>query len=376
MNMAQTSNHRLLALDVIRGITIAGMIMVNNPGSWQYIYSPLQHSQWNGLTPTDLVYPFFMFIMGVAIHFSMQKFNRIDKRVTFKIIRRTVALFAVGIALECFSNLCNGIFSWENLRILGVMQRLALAYCGGAFLTILLPKKYYLGTAGILLLIYIILLQYFNGYVHSADNLISVIDIKLLGVNHLTQEVAKGGNFPFEPEGLLSTIPCWAHVLLGTYVGYLITSTSDNKEKIRKIVLFGIITLFMGFLLQYLDPINKKLWTTSYTLVTCGAASLFLVLLIEVIDIREQKKWTRFFEAFGVNPLFMYCLAWIVSVLFNLSFIPYEGQTLSVKALVYQQVLQPVLDEKASSLLYALLYIGLIWIPGYLLYRRRIYIKL
>ena len=171
MNMAQTSNHRLLALDVIRGITIAGMIMVNNPGSWQYIYSPLQHSQWNGLTPTDLVYPFFMFIMGVAIHFSMQKFNRIDKRVTFKIIRRTVALFAVGISLECFSNLCNGIFSWENLRILGVMQRLALAYCGGAFLTILLPKKYYLGTAGILLLIYIILLQYFNGYVHSADNL-------------------------------------------------------------------------------------------------------------------------------------------------------------------------------------------------------------
>ena len=159
-------NNRLLALDVIRGITIAGMILVNNPGSWQSVYAPLQHARWHGLPPTDLVYPFFMFIMGVAIHFSLRKFNKLNTTVSLKIIRRTVALFAVGIALDCFSKLCYGTFSWEHLRILGVMQRLALAYAGGAFLAILIPKKYYLATAGGILLLYLVLLQCFNGYVH------------------------------------------------------------------------------------------------------------------------------------------------------------------------------------------------------------------
>jgi predicted acyltransferase len=120
------------------------MILVNNPGSWQSVYAPLQHARWHGLTPTDLVYPFFMFIMGVAIHFSLRKFDKLNTTVSLKIIRRTVALFAVGIALDCFSKLCYGTFSWEHLRILGVMQRLALAYAGGAFLAILIPKKYYL----------------------------------------------------------------------------------------------------------------------------------------------------------------------------------------------------------------------------------------
>ena len=201
-------NNRLLALDVIRGITIAGMILVNNPGSWQSVYAPLQHARWHGLTPTDLVYPFFMFIMGVAIHFSLRKFDKLNTTVSLKIIRRTVALFAVGIALDCFSKLCYGTFSWEHLRILGVMQRLALAYAGGAFLAILIPKKYYLVTAGGILLLYLVLLQCFNGYVHSGDNLIAVIDVKLLGAGHLIKEAAEGGSFAFEPEGLLSTIPC------------------------------------------------------------------------------------------------------------------------------------------------------------------------
>ena len=290
-------NNRLLALDVIRGITIAGMILVNNPGSWQSVYAPLQHARWHGLTPTDLVYPFFMFIMGVAIHFSLRKFDKLNTTVSLKIIRRTVALFAVGIALDCFSKLCYGTFSWEHLRILGVMQRLALAYAGGAFLAILIPKKYYLATAGGILLLYLVLLQCFNGYVHSADNLIAVIDVKLLGAGHLIKEAAEGGSFAFEPEGLLSTIPCWAHVLFGTFVGSLITGIAENKERIRQIALFGTVLLFAGFLLQYLDPINKKLWTASYTLITSGTASLLLALLIDIIDVRQKKRWCRFFEA-------------------------------------------------------------------------------
>ncbi len=368
--------NRLLALDVIRGITIAGMIMVNNPGSWQSIYAPLQHSQWNGLTPTDLVYPFFMFIMGVAIHFSLGKFKRLSTAVCMKIVRRTIALFIVGIALYCFSELCYGSFSWAHLRILGVMQRLALVYAGGAFLAVLVPQKYYLAVAGSILLAYIILLQCFNGYVHSADNLISVIDVKLLGANHLVKETTGNGSFAFEPEGILSTLPCWAHVLLGTYLGSLITGIADNKERIRRIALFGTLLLFIGFLLQYLDPINKKLWTSSFTLVTCGAASLLLALLIEIIDVRQKKKWSHFFEAFGVNPLFMYCVAWIIDVLFVLPFISWNGQYITIKGLFYNQTLQPLLGDYMGSLIYALLFIGIIWILGYILYRKHIYIKL
>lgn len=369
-------NNRLLALDVIRGITIAGMILVNNPGSWQSVYAPLQHARWHGLTPTDLVYPFFMFIMGVAIHFSLRKFDKLNTTVSLKIIRRTVALFAVGIALDCFSKLCYGTFSWEHLHILGVMQRLALAYAGGAFLAILIPKKYYLVTAGGILLLYLVLLQCFNGYVHSGDNLIAVIDVKLLGAGHLIKEAAEGGSFAFEPEGLLSTIPCWAHVLFGTFVGSLITGIAENKERIRQIALFGTVLLFAGFLLQYLDPINKKLWTASYTLITSGTASLLLALLIDIIDVRQKKRWCRFFEAFGVNPLFMYVVAWIISVLFGLSFIPWGEATISVRGIIYNRTLQPLLGDYAGSLVYALFFIGVIWALGYILYRKRIYIKL
>ena len=299
-------NNRLLALDVIRGITIAGMILVNNPGSWQSVYAPLQHARWHGLTPTDLVYPFFMFIMGVAIHFSLRKFDKLNTTVSLKIIRRTVALFAVGIA----------------------------------------------------------------------DNLIAVIDVKLLGAGHLIKEAAEGGSFAFEPEGLLSTIPCWAHVLFGTFVGSLITGIAENKERIRQVALFGTVLLFAGFLLQYLDPINKKLWTASYTLITSGTASLLLALLIDIIDVRQKKRWCRFFEAFGVNPLFMYVVAWIISVLFGLSFIPWGEATISVRGIIYNRTLQPLLGDYAGSLVYALFFIGVIWALGYILYRKRIYIKL
>ena len=207
-------------------------------------------------------------------------------------------------------------------------------------------------------------------------NLIAIIDVKLLGASHLIKEAADGGSFAFEPEGLLSTIPCWAHVLLGAYVGSLITNAGENRERVRKIALFGTVLLFVGFLLQYLDPINKKLWTSSYTLVTCGAASLLLALLIDIIDVRQRKGWSRFFEAFGVNPLFMYCVGWIASVLFSLSFIPWNDRLISIRGLLYNQTLQPLLGDYLGSFIYALIFIIIIWGCGYILYRKRIYIKL
>jgi len=373
-----TSKNRLLALDVMRGITIAGMIMVNNPGSWKYVYIPLQHAQWNGLTPTDLVYPFFMFIMGISLHISLRKYNSgLNTQVFIKVLRRTIAIFAVGLALEAFSKISYGTFSWENFRILGVMQRLSLAYFGAAILTLVINKKLYIWITGGILIIYIIIMQLFNGYIHSAENLISVIDIAILGANHLiTEPIPGGGSFPFEPEGLLSTLPSISHVMLGVFVGTIITENKENHKRIQQILLFGTLFLFTGYLLQYLDPINKKLWTSSYTLVTCGSGALFLSLLIWIIDIKDYKKWSSFFEAFGVNPLSMYVLGWIAAegmsaITFNI-----EGKNIAIKSLIYNDLLQPVFGSYFGSLIYALLFIGFIWIFAYILYRKRIYIKL
>lgn len=372
----KSTSKRLLSLDILRGITISGMILVNNPGSWQYVYAPLKHAEWNGLTPTDLVYPFFMFIMGVAIYLSLHKFNKNDAYIWTKVARRTILLFGVGLALCCFSMLCQEEFAWGKVRIMGVMQRLALAYAGGSILTLIASPKHYLSIAGGILIAYIVILQCFNGYAQDGSNLISIIDVQLLGASHLITQTSTSGSFPFEPEGLLSTLPCWAHVLIGSYIGYLIVQLNDHKEKVRKIALAGIVLLFCGFLLQYLDPINKKLWTSSYTLVTSGAASLLLALLIEIIDVYGKKRWTHFFEAFGVNPLFMYCVAWIVSSLFSIPFIPWNEEYISVKGELYNHIFLPIVGDYLASLIYAILFIGLIWCIGYPLYRKHIYIKL
>ncbi|MCD7936643.1 MAG: DUF5009 domain-containing protein [Tannerellaceae bacterium] len=361
-------NNRLLALDVMRGITIAGMILVNNPGSWSHVYAPLQHAVWNGLTPTDLVYPFFMFMMGVSLHFSLRKYENGEKgKAIGKIIRRTLAIFMVGLALELFSKVMYGQLNWETFRVLGVMQRLALAYGGGALLALLLPKKYYLGVSGGILLFYMAILHLFNGYVHSGENLISVVDQLLLGAGHLiTERLPDGTSFPFEPEGLLSTLPCFAHVLIGGFAGCIISQVKDNGERTRGLFILGTILLFAGYLVQYGDPINKKLWTSSYTLVTCGAGSLLLALLVWIIDMKHYTRWSRFFEAFGINPLFMYVAGWVLGILAGIW----------IKPWLYGKVLVPVAGYYLGSLLYALLFTGLIWVVGYGLYIKRIYIKL
>ncbi|MCD8080890.1 MAG: heparan-alpha-glucosaminide N-acetyltransferase domain-containing protein [Bacteroides sp.] len=369
---------RLLALDVMRGITIAGMIMVNNPGSWKYVYAPLQHAPWNGLTPTDLVFPFFMFIMGVSIHISFRKYGTgLNRTVGTKILRRTLSLFAVGLVLEAFSGICAGTFSIEHFRIMGVMQRLALTYGGAALLTQTVSKKHYLWVIGGILTAYLLILQLGNGYVQSADNLLSVVDVNILGAAHMAKEILPdGSSFPFDPLGLLSTIPGIAHVMLGVCAGNIITSVKDNHTRIEQLFTGGSILLFTGYLLQYLDPVNKKLWTSSYVLLTCGMGALLLALLIWTIDIKGRKKWSRFFQSFGVNPLFMYVLGWVAAVLLNTTTLHIGSNSVSIKKLLYGSVLQPLFGDYPGSLVYAILFICFIWTFGYVLYKKKIYIKL
>jgi len=387
---------RLLSLDVLRGITISGMIMVNNPGSWGKIYTPLEHAQWNGLTPTDLVFPFFMFIMGVSMYLSYKKFDfKLSGKTFTKLFRRSVLLFLIGLAIGWFSLFCRGLVglrledmpilekiahaanNFENLRILGVLQRLALVSFFGSLTVLTFKPKHIPWLIGIILLFYWILMAATGSYFENDSSLISIIDHAVLGTTHMYGEaLPDGSRVVFDPEGLLSTLPCIAHVLLGFLAGKLISESKDNNQRIQKLFIFGTIILFLGFLLDYGFPINKKIWSSSFVLATCGLASLLLGLLVWIIDIKGKKQWSVFFESFGVNPMFIYVIAGIISILLgNIGFM-YYGEWLSTKGFIYTQWLSPVFGDYLGSFVFALLFVTLNWFIGHILYKKKIYIKL
>lgn len=376
---------RLLSLDILRGMTIAGMTLVNNPGSWSHIYAPLRHAEWNGFTPTDLVFPFFMFIMGVSCYFSLQKFDfKPSGAVILKIIRRTVVIFAIGLGIAWLAMTLRGAFSevgfWAavtdfgHLRLLGVMPRLAICYCVAAVVALTCRRRTIVWIVGVLLAAYSAMLVAGQGYEFSLDNIIARFDHAVLGPDHMYADTIDGVKLKFDPEGLLSTLPSIAHVLIGFLCGSLIAGTSDNYRRADNLFVVGTVLTFAGLLLSFGLPINKKVWSPTFVLTTCGLASLLLGLLIWIIDIRGHKRWCRFFEAFGVNPLFMYVLGSVGGLLLGL--IPVANS--SLHTLWYRDCLMPLTcdDATLASLLYALSYVALIWAIGFILYKKKIYIKI
>ncbi|GHU99544.1 membrane protein [Bacteroidia bacterium] len=388
---------RLLSLDVMRGITIGAMILVNNPGSWSSIYAPLRHADWIGMTPTDLIYPFFMFIMGVSMFFSLGRFDDgLRGGIFLRILKRSAAIFALGLALQWCSYIGQGlsasltgriaegesvwsmIFPLGRFRIMGVFQGLALAYLFGATLCVALRWHWrrILWIAGAILLFYIVLLHVGHGYELGEHNILAVVDRAVLGEPHLyRQALLDGTRIGFEPEGLLSSLPRTVHVALGAFVGWLIVGRKEKTESMSAIFIFGTIVLLAGLLLQYGDPLNKKIWSASFTLTSCGLASMALALLLWIIDIRGSRSWSRPFEVFGVNPLFLYCVGWLLSVVLNFGFLWNEG-TASLKGLLCGEVLTPLLGDYGGSLACALAIVATVWMTGYVLYRKKIYIKL
>lgn len=390
MNTITTSqqSNRLLSLDILRGITIAGMIMVNNPGSWSYAYAPLRHAHWHGLTPTDLVFPFFMFIMGVSTFMSLRKFNfNPTKTAIWKILRRTFLIFVIGMTLGWFGQLCRGLASGESfaqasthfdtLRILGVLQRLALAYGFAALIAVSVKNKYLPWITGFLLAGYFLILQFGKGFELSEQNIVAIIDKALLGSDHMYKDTTPlGERIAFEPEGLLSTLPSIAHVLIGFLFGKLIVDNKENHTRVEKLLIWGTVLAFAGLLLQYGCPINKKIWSPAFVLTTTGFGAQLLGLLIWIIDIRKKEKWSRFFHAFGVNPLIVYIFAGVLSNLVSNIRFSYQGEAIAVKTFTYKVLLQSWAGNYFGSLLYALLFVTVCWLFGYILYKRNIYIKL
>lgn len=386
---------RLLALDVMRGITIAGMILVNNPGSWNHVYTPLGHAVWDGLTPTDLVFPFFMFIMGISMYLSYQKFDfRLTGKTFLKLLRRSALLFLIGLALGWLSlswrqwnaletaqhNLTGwwmSVSSLENLRTLGVLQRLALVSFAGTLIALSFKRTLIPWLIGGILLAYWILIHVTDSYAMSPDSIVAITDRLLLGESHMYRDtMADGTRIAFDPEGILSTLPGIAHVLTGFWAGQLLTGKKKTTDQLQALLLFGTVLLFAGLLLHYGFPINKKLWSSSFVLTTCGMGSLLLGLLVYLIDIRGKKRWSVFFESFGVNPMFVYVLGALLNIIAGNLLIDRNGTVLSVKTFLYTNVFQPLLGDYPGSLAFAIIFVAVCWLAGHYLYKKRIYIKL
>jgi len=370
--MAKSSN-RLVSLDIFRGLTIAFMIIVNTPGSWQYVYPPLQHAKWHGATPTDMVFPFFLFIVGISSYYSMKKYgNEVSGSSLFRIFRRTVTIFAVGLFLTIFPFFFSRDYS--SLRIMGVLQRIALAYGIGSIICLAVRREYlWIVVASLLLLYWGILASFGGADPYSLEsNFASKFDAAILGANHMY----KGFGIPFEPEGLLSTIPAICTVIIGYFIGEMISKNSAEGSTVLKLLLFGVAGIGLGYLWNMVFPINKPLWTSSYVLYTAGFAMVLLALIYLIADVMEFRKWGTIFLVFGMNALFAFFLAGIWTKLMLNIKIPQGGEKINLYGWIYQKLCVPVAGNLNGSLMFAGLQVLLIWSVALVLYRKKIMIRL
>ena len=372
-----TKLNRILALDTFRGATIALMIIVNNPGTWSHVYAPLRHAQWHGCTLTDLVFPFFLFIVGIAMTFSFQKYDLCKTGPLFnKIIIRTISIFVLGLFINAFPFVRQD-WDWSSFRILGVLQRIALAYFIAAFVIIRSNIKTLVQISFIALMGYWFLL-YIYGLVNAVDpyslnsNLVLAIDKIILGESHLYG----GTGIQFDPEGLLSTIPSSITVILGFLVGTMIKTAEDHTENCRRMFILGSLLIIIGWIWGIYFPINKQLWTSSYVLYTAGIATVVLSSMIWLIDVNGYKKWTYPFIVFGSNSIFIFTLSGIwAKILLKIKFI-LGGEQISGYSYLYQTMFLPLAGDINGSLLFALFHVLAFWFVLLWMYKKKIFIKL
>jgi predicted acyltransferase len=369
---------RLISLDVFRGITIAGMILVNNPGTWSRVYKPLLHSPWNGWTPTDFIFPFFLFIVGVAMSFSLTKrIERGDSKSQLygKIIRRTLIIFAIGFFLNLFP-----FFNFKEVRIPGVLQRIALCYFFASVIMVEANKKWQIGWTIILLAIYWILVKlvpvpgYGAGILEPQGSLSWYIDSTLLAGHTWSGAPAPG----FDPEGILSTLPAICTVMFGIFAGDWLRSKREHYEKVSGLFVAGIIGLVLGEILKGWLPINKNLWTSTYSIFMAGMALIFLAMSYWFIDIKGFKSWAKPFIVFGSNAILVYSLSSLIAkTTISIKWLQADGTEIMLKTYLYKNLFASWAGvNEFSSLLYPITYI-LIWLGiMWILYRKNIFVKI
>lgn len=381
---------RLISLDVLRGLTVMFMIFVNNPAG-KHTFPIFQHASWNGMTPCDLVFPFFLFIMGVSTYLSLKKTDfRWSQQLARKIAKRTIILFLIGLFINWLEMACDGnAFNFSQLRITGVMQRIAMCYAATALLAIV-SKNIFGSLKGIPGMIIVLLISYsalilaYDAYVEDrSTNILNIIDGYILGYQHLYQWS------PVDPEGLTSTLPSIAHTMIGFWIAYRCfgytsgtTESSSHQATIpthhvtmKRFLLAGTILVCAGALLTFVMPLNKRIWSPSFVCMTCGLASLAQGLLIYLLDIRKRatkqtngnNPATNLTLIFGTNPLFLYVASDIIAIVFG---------TTGLKNNIYDGIHTIVTNAYWSSAVYATLFVALHALLGYPLWKRHIHIKI
>jgi predicted acyltransferase len=374
--LTATPAQRYLSLDVLRGMTIALMIVVNTPGSWNTIYAPFRHAPWHGFTITDLVFPTFLFVVGNAMSFSMRKFEKQPDHVFLKaVLKRTALIFIIGLFLNAFPFVTRnaGELAWIDLstiRILGVLQRIALCYCMGSLVIHYFKMRGALIFSGLTLLFYWAVM-YIYGSQPDPYSLESNAALKLDLLLIPTQNIYKGYGIPFDPEGLLSTLPAVVNVIAGFFAGSFIQVQGNNTNKVMKLASAGIIVIAAALLWNIYFPINKPIWTSSYVLLTIGLDLLILATLMLMIEVASIKRWTYFFEVFGKNPLFIYILSSMLIELMSLI----QVSSGSISGKIYQNLFASWLEGKNASLGFAICYMLLLWLVGYIMDKKKVYIR-
>lgn len=365
---------RLTSLDVFRGITIATMILVNNPGSWNHVYPLLLHAKWHGYTPTDLVFPFFLFIAGTAMAFSLSKYaekNQPTAKVYWRIARRCALLFLIGLLLNAYSSLALN----TELRIMGVLQRISLAYLLAAIAVLHLKRKQLYFLAAFLLIDYWVVMQLIPLAGAVTDNLspegnfAAYVDRLVLTQKHLW------GNRSYDPEGLFSTLPSVVTVLAGYFTGQWLKKQPIKSPTSVSLVIFGVVCLAIGSLWGLVFPINKALWTSSYVVVTAGWALFLLAACYEAIEVRGWHKWGRPFEVMGLNAIFLFVASGIGARIIIFTKIGTGENAPSIKSWLYESFFQPWAGDLNGSLAFAIANILFWWLVLYWMYRQKCFLK-
>ncbi len=372
-------NQRFLSLDIFRGMTICFMIIVNAPGSGAAPYTPLDHAPWFGFTPTDLVFPSFLFAVGNALSFSGKKYTT-NGAFLQKLFTRTLLIFLLGYLMYWFPfvhRVPGGGWVFNPLshtRIMGVLQRIALCYCFGALITHYTSKKGAIIISLLLLTGYWAVLYLFGPHgreLTMTGNAGTLLDSYLLGNDHLYHD--KGGPIAFDPEGLLSTLPAIVNVIAGYLAGAFIQEKGKNYESVAKLLVTGALLVAVALFWGQFFPVAKKLWTSSFVLLTVGIDLMLLGIVLFFIEIKGWTRGTYFFNVFGKNPLAIYLLSELLLTVLSLLWV-HTG--LSFYDWINTIFFQALFPGAFGTLVFALCYMMFCWLVGYGLDKRKVYIKI
>ena len=375
---------RLVSLDVFRGATIAAMLLVNDPGSWSAVYPPLLHAEWHGWTPTDLIFPFFLFIVGITTYLSLgarRARGATDRELILQAVRRGSTIILLGLMLMAFPFYWWGTIdgnpdptffervAWrfEHIRFPGVLQRIGLAYMIGAILWVKTTKRQQIWITGALLAGYWFLMMGipapgngmmgFDAIAEPSRPISAWVDRAVFGEKHLWSQAKT-----WDPEGLLSTIPAIGTVMLGIFAGAILGSKRPIEQRLVELFGWGVLGMVAGTAWGWFFPINKPLWTSSYTLFTAGLGALVLGACVWLIDVRMYRRWTTPFVIYGVNPILAYVGAGLMArLIYSVIRVPFEGRTVSLQSWIYQTLYTPWLPPKMASLAFAISFV-LIWL--------------